>query len=853
VDSWPYESPKAAPTRRSPATSWFSRCSSRRSRAARVAGGPAGPAQQPVAGDPQRQRQIPAQLGHLLDLGVRRRGGTEDRPEQPGRLDRGQRPQLETAGAFQASQQAPAGDQGQAAAAGRQQRPDLRLVGGVVQDDQRPLVPQQGAVQPGPVLRIRRDRGLGGAEGTGQPGQGGRAGQRLGVHAPQVEEERSVRELSTEYVRRVHCEGGLAQAGRPRHQGHGGGAGAGGTADQGGELVQLGAATGEVGHRPGQFTPAGPGPGAHRLKPAGLGRRRQRRLLGRRQAECLGERQHGAALWTAAAPAFHVADAADADPRRLRQLLQGESGGAPVRPKQRSEPAGLSHAGRLLRSYGPRIPACGPAWSGRDRPDRMVPHRPGRAQAHRSNTERRGITMSTWTARLGQLGITLPAAPGSAPAVRTAGLVHTSTHLPLVDGALPVSGVVGAGIGVQQAADLARTAALNALAAVDAAAGIDSVVRVVKVVGYVAAGPEFTGHAAVLEGATDLLAQVFGTAGSPAGTAVGVTGLPLGAPVGVELLVAVWDRPAQGPGDDRPESGAGGDRPDPDPGEHRAGGFCPAAGRHRPPAAPTAGAGIGLAFDLLHTGRWDEADQLLDRIVDLSGRPSLAVRGRYGQALLAAARGDTTRARRLTAGMVGSGVRPAELYGAHARALAALGRGDYAEAYDQAAAVTRPGELPVDQPQVLAMALDLAEAAVRTGRQVEAAAYVAALRRAGGRRPVAAAGAAGGRRGGGGRPVRPGTGAVRGGPRGAAGRPLELRPRRIRLCYGERLRRDGHARQARVQLTSALDTVDRSGGDPVGGPGPAPSCAPPRRPGPGPDRRSSPHRSARSPSWPRAG
>lgn len=74
--------------------------------------------------------------------------------------------------------------------------------------------------------------------------------------------------------------------------------------------------------------------------------------------------------------------------------------------------------------------------------------------------------------------------------------MHTSTHLPLVDGVLPVSGAVGAGIGLQQAADLARTAALDAVAAVDAAAGIDSVAWVVKLVGYVAAGPEFTDHQA---------------------------------------------------------------------------------------------------------------------------------------------------------------------------------------------------------------------------------------------------------------------------------------------------------------------------------------------------------------------
>ncbi|MGH8938964.1 MAG: RidA family protein, partial [Actinomycetes bacterium] len=86
---------------------------------------------------------------------------------------------------------------------------------------------------------------------------------------------------------------------------------------------------------------------------------------------------------------------------------------------------------------------------------------------------------------------------------------------------------------------LARTCVLNALAAVDSLVGLDAVVRVVKVVGFVASAPGFTAQPAVLNGASDLLGEVFGTAGAHARSAVGVAELPLGAPVEVELVVEV--------------------------------------------------------------------------------------------------------------------------------------------------------------------------------------------------------------------------------------------------------------------------------------------------------------------------
>lgn len=145
--------------------------------------------------------------------------------------------------------------------------------------------------------------------------------------------------------------------------------------------------------------------------------------------------------------------------------------------------------------------------------------------------------------RLAELGLTLPAvaAPLAAylPAVRSGSLVFTAGQLPLVDGKLAVTGAVGAQVSVKQAADAARTCGLNALAAVDALVGLDSVVRVVKVVGYVASAPGFTGQPVVVNGASELFGEIFGEAGRHARSAVGVASLPMDAPVEVELVVEV--------------------------------------------------------------------------------------------------------------------------------------------------------------------------------------------------------------------------------------------------------------------------------------------------------------------------
>ena len=118
--------------------------------------------------------------------------------------------------------------------------------------------------------------------------------------------------------------------------------------------------------------------------------------------------------------------------------------------------------------------------------------------------------------------------------------MFTSGQLPLSGGELGAVGKVGAQVEPERAKELARLRALNALAAVDALVGLDSVVRVVKVVGFVASTPDFTGQPAVVNGASELLGEVFGSeVGSHARSAVGVVSLPLDAPVEVELVVEV--------------------------------------------------------------------------------------------------------------------------------------------------------------------------------------------------------------------------------------------------------------------------------------------------------------------------
>jgi enamine deaminase RidA (YjgF/YER057c/UK114 family) len=147
------------------------------------------------------------------------------------------------------------------------------------------------------------------------------------------------------------------------------------------------------------------------------------------------------------------------------------------------------------------------------------------------------------SARLAELGIELhdvvPPAGVYVPAVRTGNLVYTAGQVPMQSGKLVGTGKVGADVSPEDGKALARVCALNALAAVHSLVGIDSVTRVVKVVGFVASAPGFHGQPGVINGASELLGEVFGDAGAHARSAVGVFELPLDAPVEVEIIVEV--------------------------------------------------------------------------------------------------------------------------------------------------------------------------------------------------------------------------------------------------------------------------------------------------------------------------
>lgn len=151
--------------------------------------------------------------------------------------------------------------------------------------------------------------------------------------------------------------------------------------------------------------------------------------------------------------------------------------------------------------------------------------------------------MSRIADRLAELGFSLPpvAAPVAAyvPAVVQGNLVYTSGQLPFVDGALPATGKVGAAVSAEDAQSYAATCALNALAAAESVIGsLDRVTQVVKVTGFVASDPAFTGQPGVINGASNLLGEIFGESGIHARSAVGVAVLPLDAPVEVELILA---------------------------------------------------------------------------------------------------------------------------------------------------------------------------------------------------------------------------------------------------------------------------------------------------------------------------
>ncbi|MFI2185696.1 RidA family protein [Streptomyces sioyaensis] len=152
--------------------------------------------------------------------------------------------------------------------------------------------------------------------------------------------------------------------------------------------------------------------------------------------------------------------------------------------------------------------------------------------------------MSVVEDKIAALGLALPQVvpPLAAyqPAVRSGAYVHTSGQLPMVNGALPATGKVGAEVSAEQAKELAATCALNALAAVKSVIGdLDKIQRVVKVVGFVASAPDFTGQPGVLNGASELLGEILGDKGVHARSAVGVAVLPLDSPVEVEIQVEI--------------------------------------------------------------------------------------------------------------------------------------------------------------------------------------------------------------------------------------------------------------------------------------------------------------------------
>ena len=149
--------------------------------------------------------------------------------------------------------------------------------------------------------------------------------------------------------------------------------------------------------------------------------------------------------------------------------------------------------------------------------------------------------MSKIEARLAELGFPLPAVakPVAAyvPSVVTGNICFTSGQLPFVDGALPMTGKVGRDVSAEDAKDLARLCALNALAALKLAIGdLDRVTRIVKVVGFVSVVPEFTAIPGVINGASEFFGEVFGDVGSHARSAVGVPALPLDSAVELEII-----------------------------------------------------------------------------------------------------------------------------------------------------------------------------------------------------------------------------------------------------------------------------------------------------------------------------
>jgi len=146
--------------------------------------------------------------------------------------------------------------------------------------------------------------------------------------------------------------------------------------------------------------------------------------------------------------------------------------------------------------------------------------------------------------RISELGLTIPSVPAPlaayVPAVRTGNYVYTSGQLPFINGELIAIGQVHAEVDLDTAVLCARQCALNALAAVKSAiTTLDDIEQIVKVVGFVSAPHDFAHHPRVINGASELLGEIFGEAGKHARSAVGVSSLPMGAPVELEMVVRI--------------------------------------------------------------------------------------------------------------------------------------------------------------------------------------------------------------------------------------------------------------------------------------------------------------------------
>lgn len=150
----------------------------------------------------------------------------------------------------------------------------------------------------------------------------------------------------------------------------------------------------------------------------------------------------------------------------------------------------------------------------------------------------------SYEAKLKELGLELPAAPAPVaayvPAVKIQGFVYTSGQIPFVNGELKFKGKVGGGIKEEDAYEAAKICALNCLSVVKAQIGsLNKIERIVKLTGFVSSAPGFNMQPKVINGASELMGQIFGEAGSHARSAVGVNELPLDAAVEVEMIVKI--------------------------------------------------------------------------------------------------------------------------------------------------------------------------------------------------------------------------------------------------------------------------------------------------------------------------